>query len=551
MLRKSNKVSQLDLFSSPSSLFSGKIQKDYEDSLAWHNTFRNQVTMCIDEEIFSPLYSAEHGRPNASIRVLVAMMILKEAESMSDQKIFENCRYNLLYRSALGLMNMNDSLPTESTYYLFRKRIVDYAKEKNVNLFSEVFSKLTKAQCNEFEVSGQRIRMDSKLLGSNIMWMSQYELIHNTLSIHYKVMTDLNGLDEATRGKLEEVLKIEGKNVIYIHSSKEVKKRLVELGGLIIRVLELKQYENLKSYQILKQVFIENFSVDENQLVVAKPKEEISASSIQSPYDTDCTYRYKAGDKGQKLQKIKGYSANVTETCDDGKLNLIVQNNVQPACTSDVTYLQSDTNNSQQVVKDKIKHIHADGAYHSAENHEFCQLNDIDLHLTGIQGIDGRYEFELLENSEMKITDTQTQQEVENTKITAKDGSTKWRVQLENGYRYFTTRDLNNYNIRQKLAKTPKEILQKRNNVEATIFQLGYHYRSRKSRYRGLIQHQMWSNMRCLWVNFVRIGKHLIEKQEKGLEYLINILRYAHLKTVAFLIALSTSRFKEIQVASV
>ncbi|WP_234995087.1 hypothetical protein, partial [Alkalitalea saponilacus] len=41
-----------------------------------------------------------------------------------------------------------------------------------------------------------------------------------------------------------------------------------------------------------------------------------------------------------------------------------------------------------------------------------------------------------------------------------------------------------------------------------TIFQLGYHYSNAKSRYRGVIKHQMWANIRCLWVNFVRILKY-------------------------------------------
>jgi hypothetical protein len=50
-------------------------------------------------------------------------------------------------------------------------------------------------------------------------------------------------------------------------------------------------------------------------------------------------------------------------------------------------------------------------------------------------------------------------------------------------------------------------MLQKRNNVEVTIFQLGYHCSNAKTRYRGEIKHQMWANVRCLWVNFVRIQK--------------------------------------------
>ena len=120
MLKKSSKEHQLDMFSSPVSHFSGKSQSDYENPNGWHNLFRKEVVNRIDEELFRPLFSESQGRPNAPIRVLIGMMVLKEAFGLSDEKIFEDCRYNLLYRSALGLLNLNDSLPTESTYYLTR-----------------------------------------------------------------------------------------------------------------------------------------------------------------------------------------------------------------------------------------------------------------------------------------------------------------------------------------------------------------------------------------------------------------------------------------------
>src|SRR5699024_9218469 len=100
-------------------------------------------------------------------RVLIAMMILKEANGWSDAQLFESCRYNLLVRSALGLFNIDDELPTESTYYLLRKRVVEYETENNVNLVEQTFSDITGQQATEFEVSGKSIRMDSKLLGSN------------------------------------------------------------------------------------------------------------------------------------------------------------------------------------------------------------------------------------------------------------------------------------------------------------------------------------------------------------------------------------------------
>ncbi|HED05490.1 MAG TPA: hypothetical protein ENI61_02255 [Ignavibacteria bacterium] len=101
--------------------------------------------------------------------------------------------------------------------------------------------------------------------------------------------------------------------------------------------------------------------------------------------------------------------------------------------------------------------------------------------------------------------DTKTDKLIEATKIASKTNINKWRIKAEKGYRYFAQKEIDTCLLRKKIEETPIEILQKRNNVEATIFQLAYHYSNAKSRYRGLIKHQMWADMRCLWVNFVRI----------------------------------------------
>jgi len=53
MFKKSKKSIQQNLFTSGTSLLSGKSLKLYEDKSAWHNQFRNQVTMRISEELFS------------------------------------------------------------------------------------------------------------------------------------------------------------------------------------------------------------------------------------------------------------------------------------------------------------------------------------------------------------------------------------------------------------------------------------------------------------------------------------------------------------------
>ncbi len=502
MFRKSESSQQLNLFTSGDSLFSGKALTFYKNESAWHNLFRKEVTMRINEDLFKPLYSSNNGTPNSSIRVMISMMILKEAEGLSDQKLFEGCRYNMLFRSAIGLLNADDLVPTESTYYLFRKSVNDYKDAGNDNLFEKVFQDITKHQSLEFSVSGKRIRMDSKLLGSNIAWLSRYELIHETLRLFCKQIEHTDNIDTETRKQLTEIIEIKGNKVVYTSTNDEIKTKIESLGVLISNVLSIFSLSETESYQTLKRVFEEQFVLDENKIVIPKNKEDITAKSVQSPHDTDCHFRNKDGNK------IKGYSINVTESCDDGDtLNLIGNVDVKEVSTPDVDFFQNGINKSQEVFSDKTEIVHTDGAYHNPSNQTFCKQNNITLHLHAIQGAKSRYDLNLLENGDLSVFDMQTEEFIEAIKIKTKKGVDKWRIKAGDKFRYFTNREIDTSSLRRKIKETPIETLQKRNNVEATIFQLAFHYPNAKSRYRGLIKHQMWANIRCLWVNFVRILK--------------------------------------------
>ena len=70
---------------------------------------------------------------------------------------------------------------------------------------------------------------------------------------------------------------------------------------------------------------------------------------------------------------------------------------------------------------------------------------------------------------------------------------------------YFDGGAVETCELRKRLAGIPKERPDVRNNVEATIFQVGYHYQGDKSRYRGLAAHAIWAISWCIWVNFRRI----------------------------------------------
>jgi hypothetical protein len=70
---------------------------------------------------------------------------------------------------------------------------------------------------------------------------------------------------------------------------------------------------------------------------------------------------------------------------------------------SDVDFLQDNIEKVQEVFPDKIEAAHADGAYHSPDNQQFCKDNEIDLYFHAIQGAKSRYQFNFPENGELSI----------------------------------------------------------------------------------------------------------------------------------------------------
>lgn len=503
MFKKTSTDSQLDIFTSTENFLSGTSLKFYSDKESWHNLFREQVYARIDEEIFSVLFSDGMGAPNASIRVMVSMMIIKEGQGWSDRQLFEYCRYFMLIRSALGFSNMDDAVPAESTYYLFRKKIVEYERSNGENLIEKAFSSVTKGQAMDFEVSGKHIRMDSKLMGSNIAWYSRFELVHESLRLFWKEQreTFCKKLNKQIVKRLEVILAEDGQKITYRSSKSELKPKFQELGTLIYSIMK-RRPQQTEIQKTLSLIFEQQFIVVDKAVEI-RPKEEIKSDSIQSPHDTDAHYRNKDGNQ------VKGYNKNVTESCNDKGLNLITYVDVNPVSVSDCNLLQTGIEKTEEVLG-KVENVSTDGAYHSPENQEFCKENNINFILPTIQGAKGRFDLNLSENDELIVTDTNTGLIHNAVSAKQRKGNKKrWRITVDQKYYYFSTKEIETCQLRKELEKIPQEMLNIRNNVEATIFQLGYHCPNDKTRYRGLSRNKMWANFRCLWINFVRIQNYL------------------------------------------
>jgi hypothetical protein len=501
MFKATDNTRQFSLQSSVYEHLNESSSTQFLDKTAWQNVFFTQVVSRIDENLFSILYSANQGSPNASIKILIGMMILKEGEGYSDQKLFENCRFNLLTRKAFGLINLDDVIPSESTYYLLRKRIADYYSKTGIDLFEKCFEKITKDQIIEFQVSGQSVRMDSKLIGSNIAFYSRYELIHTTLMLFCEKygIDQINSLSSENHKLLAEFIEEKSSATVYRSTKKQITERLILLGKLIFDILHTVKPGTDKDYITLKRVFDEQYKVLNDNKIELLPGKEITAKSVQSPHDSECDFR-------KKNEKItKGYNTNVTETCSSNNaVNLITNVETKPATHADNEFTKPAVENSQKLLSDKIENLHADGAYNSEDNQVFTKEETLNFYLTGFQGAAGRYDLTLHDN-EVQVTDTKTNEQIPVT-LTKNN---KYRIETENGYRYFTDKEIESCRLRKQVAELPKEIRNKRNNVEATIFQLAYHLRKDKTKYRGFFKNKIWAVLRSLWVNFVRIANNL------------------------------------------
>jgi hypothetical protein len=303
---------------------------------------------------------------------------------------------------------------------------------------------------------------------------------------------------QADLEQLEQLAREESQKTVYRSSREEIKGCLQPIGILIYKILNLFGELQTDSFQLLQRVFNEQYKVSEDQQIELRPKEEIISSSVQSPHDPESAYRNK-GD-----QKVKGYSVNITETCSDENLNLITSVIVEKANTPDTAFVVPAIQATIEVTGQKVETVYSDGAFQSPANDEFCE--NIDMVFTGIQGAESKYDLEMTPEGLM-VTDTQTGEQIKAVLVKRQKRSKedRWRITTPNGYHYFNQQAIRASHMRREMKARPTEELRKRNNVEASVFQLGIPLKNHKSKYRGLFKQKIWTVCRCLWINLVRI----------------------------------------------
>jgi len=374
-----NKDQKQESFYSLKNFLTPKLWEQLSNS--WAATFYQEVFYRIDEKLFADLYSDKDSRPNVPVNVLVALEILKSGYGWSDEELYEQAKYNLQVRLALGLHNLNEDIFTERTIYNFRRRIREYAKDTGINLMQKVFEQITDAQLEELALETGWQRMDSTQVLSNLARMTRLELMVSVLQAVHKQLGESD--QKRVEKRWEPYLEGRPHQVCFKIPTRETKDHLLTIGQELDR-LEAELAEaapESKALPLIRRVLEEQYKREAEGVLHLRPGKEIETNSLQSPHDLEATYRVKGGREFRG-----GYVVNVSETSDDeNPVQLITDVQMEPNQTDDAELMEQSLDD-QAERNIKVDKVTTDGGYTGPKGEQACGKHNVELRATRMRG---------------------------------------------------------------------------------------------------------------------------------------------------------------------
>jgi len=160
---------------------------------SWAQVFYDEYFCRLDEAVFEPIYSGKKSRPNTPVNLLVGFETLKSGFGLSDERLYEQFLFDLQFRYALGLWDVDEGHFELRTIYNFRKALVNYEAEHGINLIRKAAEKITDEQIERFELKTGLQRMDSTMVQSPIRRMSRLQLIVEIIRRLYRILNEEEG----------------------------------------------------------------------------------------------------------------------------------------------------------------------------------------------------------------------------------------------------------------------------------------------------------------------------------------------------------------------
>ena len=494
----------------------------FNDENAYHRVFRSCITDNIDPSMFKDLYTAGKGAGSQNPRVLMAMLIFKEAKGMTDLELEHSMQFDPCTRYAIGLDDNVTKLPCLKTYTNFVKRMRDYdeAGGKDGQMFADrVFESVNSKLAERFGVKGYDVRIDSTLFGTNIGYCSRFRIVSDALGKFAK-SKDFEKIEASDiRERISAAVLGNPVRVEYDSTRAEVSKKMLEIGTLMHKVISVLGDDVDGTFRrVFSDQFVVSEGIDGKAVVSIKPGKQMLSDSVQNVNDPDAGYRKKYDPKrGLCLQVAEAFSSDPRE------VNLITACLVTPINKPDNECYQPLIEQSARVTGSLPKNSYQDGAYWSAENAVYGD-GKIKPCFTALSGSIPSHAFTRGEDGKPMVTCLATGKVVPLLPVkTRKDGSEeKFKFQYDTDekgkpkYRTMTTGEIDAAILRESFRHSPGTEKKKRNNVEATISATVCNLDGDKTKYRGIWRNQLYFSCHCLGINARRIELHVSKKSRKG-----------------------------------
>ena len=353
---------QINMFSEYYNL-SPRYRRDLQKG--WAGAFRVLIMPNIDESPYSALYSELPGRPNTPVNWTLGALILKEIRQIpTDDDLREKFCYDMEYKYAIACENYMGAPFSDNLFTDFRRRCIQHYVKTGVDLIYGTFLALREPLEKLMEIDPSLVRIDSTMVAATIREMNRLALLYisnelmleaiTRIKIHQRPKKEksvknkadiINGqiritemsdeekeadkkaresakqvraqkMDEARAllpKALHHYLDKEDENVILYHNKEqsydERINQVVSEAQEILQLCEIHpEYRALKQYDIFVRILNEQCRPDEEGTYSLRQKGEgMTSDMVQSPYDTEATYRSKDG------ESHKGYVVAFTE----------------------------------------------------------------------------------------------------------------------------------------------------------------------------------------------------------------------------------------------
>ena len=378
MFKQNDAHNQQQLYSSYTDL-NPKIKERLDKS--WAPIFYEHIFCKIDEQPFAVLYSPDMGRTNFPVNILLSLELIKHTFDYTDEILLDQYNLNFQIMYALGMRNLGERYLADRTFYNFRRRVYEYTIEHPAeeDLVFGQFERLAQYFCEAAGISTKQQRMDSTVVMSNIKLAGRLSLSFDVLQQALRICPE-----QMLPEQLKEGLNPEFKtNLLFRTRSSQVPGRLQEMINLSSQLLDLLQNHKLTDspeVALLRRFLSEQADFDQvTKTWQAKANKDIAATSLQSAYDPDATYR----NKGGKVNK--GYSLNVSETCaEENPVQFITDYAIENSSVADTDLLIKRLPELKE--NTDIEELYVDGGYYGEEVEQESQKQEVKVHYTDMTG---------------------------------------------------------------------------------------------------------------------------------------------------------------------